>query len=120
VITFAQSLISLFITAITFLSFPGTTEEEKTIVSHFTISSQLCFHSAILVKAENSSHWLQVVIITCFACGIHSAVFGDNFFIVVGLYFIYQSSFAIATFSTILLPLRKMYLSCFSQEFISC
>jgi hypothetical protein len=73
------------ITPITFLSFPGTTEEENTIVSHLTISSHTCFPSAILVSAENSSHWLQVVMITCSDIGIHSVVFGDSFLTVDGL-----------------------------------
>jgi hypothetical protein len=41
VITVAPNLISLFITAITDLSLPGTTEEENTIVSHSIISIEL-------------------------------------------------------------------------------
>jgi|TARA_Y100001960_G_C14716609_1_gene849961 hypothetical protein len=46
---------SLLITPTTDFSFPGTTDEENTIVSHFTISREGCFPSAILVRAENSS-----------------------------------------------------------------
>jgi len=41
---------------ITDFSLPGTIEEEKIIVSHLTISTEVCFHSAILDNAENSSH----------------------------------------------------------------
>ena len=64
-ITFAQSLINLFIIQTTDFSFPGTTELEKTIVSHLIISTALCFHSAILARAENCSHCEPVVIIIC-------------------------------------------------------
>jgi hypothetical protein len=53
--TFAPSFISLLIIATTGLSLPGTTEEEKTIVSPDTISTALCVHSAILERAENCS-----------------------------------------------------------------
>ncbi|MDR1944679.1 MAG: hypothetical protein LBQ59_00925 [Candidatus Peribacteria bacterium] len=49
-------MINLFMIQTTDFSFQGTTEEEKTTVSHFIISIELCFHSDILAKAENCSH----------------------------------------------------------------
>jgi hypothetical protein len=44
------------ITDITLLSFQGTIEDEKIIVSQGIISIEACFPSAILERAENSSH----------------------------------------------------------------
>jgi hypothetical protein len=55
VITFAPNLISLLIIPTTDFSFPGTTDEENTTVSPFTISIEGCLHSDILESAENSS-----------------------------------------------------------------
>ena len=110
----------MFIIHTTDLSFQGTTLDENTTVSHFIISTALCLHSAILESAENCSHWLQVVIITCLWGRIHSVAFGVIFLITPGFIFKYQSSFAIATFSIILLQLRKIVLSCFSQMLASC
>ncbi|MDR3150544.1 MAG: hypothetical protein LBU14_02785 [Candidatus Peribacteria bacterium] len=46
----------MFIIQTTDFSFPGTTEDEKTTVSHLIISIELCFQSDIRDKAENSSH----------------------------------------------------------------
>jgi|GEM_PF-1029710 hypothetical protein len=117
---FAQSLISLFIIQTTELSFPGTTELEKTTVSHFKISRALCVHSAILARAENCSHCEPVVIIICLCGGIHSVFFGVIFLTTPGLIFKYPKSFAIVTFSTIDLPLRKIFLLYFAAISISC
>jgi hypothetical protein len=46
----------LFIIQITDFSFPGTIEDEKIIVSPLIISTDVCLHSDILERAENSSH----------------------------------------------------------------
>ncbi|MBT3729163.1 hypothetical protein HOF65_07010 [bacterium] len=46
----------MFIIQTTDLSFHGTTLEEKITVSPCTISTELCFPSAILTNAENCSH----------------------------------------------------------------
>jgi hypothetical protein len=56
VITLAHNLINLLIIPITDFSLPGTIEDEKIIVSHLIISTEVCLHSAILERAENSSH----------------------------------------------------------------
>jgi len=56
VITLAPNLINLLIIHITDFSLPGTIDEEKIIVSHLIISTELCLQSAILDSAENSSH----------------------------------------------------------------
>jgi hypothetical protein len=44
------------ITPTTLLSFHGTIEDENIMVSPDIISIEECFHSAILERAENSSH----------------------------------------------------------------
>ncbi|MDP2396170.1 MAG: hypothetical protein Q8S84_04210 [bacterium] len=119
-ITFAQSLISLLIIEITDFSLPGTIDDENITVSHLIISTDVCFHSAILDRAENSSHWLHVVIIICLCGAIHSVFLGVIFLTIPCLIFRYHNSLAIATFSTILLPLKKIVLSCFSHISINC
>ncbi|MBT3727282.1 hypothetical protein HOG21_06590 [bacterium] len=54
-------------------------------------------------------------------CGnIPSVFFGVIFFIIPSFIFRYHSSFAILIFSTILLPLRKIVLSYFSQILTNC